>query len=283
MKAAVLTEYRKIQWLDVPKPSIKDDEVLVKVTYAGICGSDQHVFNGEFHPRTSLPLIQGHEFVGIIEETGKRIKGYKTGDRVAVDPIYWCGKCYACSIKHYPACTSLKLVGIDSDGGFGEYAVAKEFMLYKIPDTISDLHAGLVEPFSIGFHANNRASVKSGDIIAIFGAGKIGHCIMQASRTITKNSIYIVDIFENRLNLARKACPDVICINAMKENPVEAIKNYTDGRGVDVAFEAVGPAVEIEGRVHPLREAVRSIRGAGKVCAMSLGDEEVPLSHQPHL
>lgn len=277
MKAAVLTEYKKIEWLDIETPSISDDEALIKVTYAGICGSDQHVFNGEFHPRSRLPLIQGHEFVGVIEKTGGKINNFKAGDRVAVDPIYWCGKCYACQIKHYPACKSLKLVGIDSDGGFAEYAVAKDFMLYKIPDNINDLHAGLVEPFSIGFHANNRAATKKDDIIAIFGAGRIGHCIMQVARTITKNSIFMIDVLANRLDLAKKACPDVICINSRETDPVTAIAEFTNGRGIDIAFEAVGPAFEIKGRVHPLREAIRSIRGAGKVCTLSLGDEEVPL------
>ena len=138
MKAAVLTQYGKIEWKDVPTPSISDDEALVRVKYASICGSDQHVFRGEFHPRTSVPMIQGHEFGGVIEKCGKDIANYQDGDRVTVDPIFWCGKCPACEIGHYPACRSLKLLGIDVDGGFAEFVIAKEFMLNKVPPDISD-------------------------------------------------------------------------------------------------------------------------------------------------
>ncbi|MBT4485823.1 MAG: alcohol dehydrogenase catalytic domain-containing protein, partial [Candidatus Latescibacteria bacterium] len=103
MKAAVLTEYKKIQWQDIPEPEIGDSEVLVKVSFASICGTDQHIFNGEFHPRTKLPLVPGHEFVGTIAEIGNNVTGFNPGDRVAVDPIIWCGKCPACEIGHYPA------------------------------------------------------------------------------------------------------------------------------------------------------------------------------------
>ena len=277
MKAAVLTEYKKIQWKDVPEPEISDSEVLVKVSCASICGTDQHIFNGEFHPRTKLPLVAGHEFVGTIAEMGNDVTGYKMGDRVAVDPIIWCGKCPACEIGHYPACTSLKLLGIDMDGGFAEYVAAKDSMLYKIDPAISDRDAALIEPYSIGFHASGRADVQNGDTLAFYGAGKIGQPIMQAARTITDNTVFVIDVIEKRLELAKNAYPDIITINALEENPVDVIMEHTGGRGVDIAFEATGAALVPEGRVHPVREAIRSIRGAGKVCVLSLDDIEVAL------
>ncbi len=277
MKAAVLTEYGHIEWKDVPIPVIGDSEALVKVTYASICGSDQHVFRGQFHPRSKLPLIQGHEFVGVIAETGKNLRGYKPGDRVAVDPIYWCGKCPACERKHWPACVSLKLAGIDSDGGFAEYAAVGDFMLYPIDPRVSDRHAALIEPYSIGFHASKRAGIEPDDTIAMYGAGKIGQVIVQAARTITKNALFAVDAFPERLAILKRAYPDVITVNAREKNPVEYIMDCTGGKGVDIAFEAVGEPFEIEGRVTPVREAIRTIRGGGKVCVLSLGDNEVSL------
>ncbi|MFC1528665.1 zinc-binding dehydrogenase [Candidatus Latescibacterota bacterium] len=277
MKAAVLTEYKKIQWKDVPEPEIGNSEVLVKVSFASICGTDQHIFNGEFHPRTKLPLIPGHEFVGTIAEIGGDVTGYKPGDRVAVDPIIWCGKCPACEIGHYPACTSLKLLGIDMDGGFAEYVASDASMLYKIDPVISDRDAALVEPYAIGFHASKRAGVQQGDTLAFFGAGKIGQPIMQAARTITDNTIFVVDVIEKRLDMARSAYPDIITINALEEIPVDTIMKHTGGRGVDIAFEETGATYKIDGRVHPVREAIRSIRGAGKVCVLSLDDIEIPL------
>ena len=95
MKASVLNQYKLLKWLDVKDPVVGDNDVLVKVNYAGICGSDQHIFNGDFHPRTKLPMIPGHEFGGVIAESGKKVTRVSVGDLVAVDPIIWCGKCGA--------------------------------------------------------------------------------------------------------------------------------------------------------------------------------------------
>lgn len=277
MKAAVLSEYRKIQWQEVKKPEITDSEVLVRVSYAGICGSDQHVFNGDFHPRTTLPLIQGHEFAGTIVKVGKNVTGFKQGDRVTVDPIFWCGECAACGLGHFPACKSLKLLGIDVHGGFGEYVTVKDFMSHKIEPNISDKHAALIEVLSIGFHACNRAGLKKNDTVAIFGAGKVGQSILQAAHTMTQNTIFMVDILKKRLEIAKKTYPHIYTINAQEEDPVAVIVKLTDERGVDVAFEAVGHAHSIPNRFPPVRQCVQSIRGGGTVCVLGLADEPVPM------
>ena len=277
MKAAVLTEYRKFEWKEVEKPEITGDEVLVQVNYASICGSDQHIFLGEFHPRTTLPLIPGHEFAGTIAGVGPEVKDYKSGDRVAVDPIIWCGKCPACERKHYPACTSLKLVGVDLDGGFGQFMKVPERMLYRIAPNIPNEHAALVEVLSIGFHASNRAKVKEGDSIVIWGAGKVGQCILQACRTKTKGTIIMVDLIEERLAIAKKTYPEVHVINASKIDPVVKVKEITGQKGVDIAFEAVGHYVDLPGVVNPVRGCIQSIRGAGVVCVLGLSNEPAPL------
>ena len=277
MKAAVLTQYKKIEWRDVPKPDISDNDVLVHVGYAGICGSDQHIFLGEFAPRTATPLIQGHEFGGRIAAVGTNVKDFKVGDRVVVDPIIPCGHCAACEIEHYPACTSLKLIGVDMDGGFGEYVTAKPHMCYKISDAISDRHAALVELFSIGFHACNRSGINTGDTALIWGGGRVGQVIMQAARTKTDAPIFIVDISENRLRIAADSCANIIPVHAKKQNPLEVVKEQTQGRGVDIAFEAVGHAVHLDSIPDPIIGCVRAIRGAGTVCTLGLSDEPTPL------
>jgi threonine dehydrogenase-like Zn-dependent dehydrogenase len=277
MKAAVLTAYGRIEWMDVPDPAISASEVLVKVSCAGICGTDQHIFQGEFHPRTSLPLIMGHEFAGRIVQVGKAVSGYKVGDRVAVDPIYWCGQCPACEHQHYPACSSLKLLGVDAHGGFGQYVAVQQFMLYKLSPSIPDRHAALIEVLSIGFHACQRAGLQPGDSLAVFGAGRIGQCILQAARTITDNTIYLVDILPTRLALAEKTYDNLVTINALEQDPVVVVQEQTQGRGVDVAIEAVGHAHSIEGRGHPVAQCVKVIRGAGTVCVLGLSDDPVPL------
>ncbi len=277
MKAAVLKQYRKIEWDNVPALQISPGQVLIKIKYAGICGSDQHIFNGDSHPRTKLPLIPGHEFNGEIVEIGRGIKKHKKGDLVAVDPIIWCGTCPACRIGHYPACTSLRLIGIDLDGGFAEYIAVEENMLYKTGENIPASHAALIEILSIGFHACNRAGVTTQSTIAVWGAGKVGQSILQAARTRTNNTIFMVDPIADRLKIAEKNYSDVITLNPSVTDPLETIKEHTKGKGVDIAIEAVGHARSIEGRHNPVRSCIQAIRGAGTVCVLGLGDEPSPL------
>ena len=277
MKASVLTNYGHLEWQDVPCPEMSASQVLVKVNYAGICGSDLHVYRGDFHPRTPLPLIMGHEFSGEIVNMGKEVEQRSVGDRVAVDPVMWCGQCPACRLSHYPACTSLKLLGIDMHGGFAQYVAAEASMLHGLPGSVSDQHAALIEVLSIGFHACARAGLKQGDSLAVFGAGRIGQCILQAASTITDNTIYMVDVLDDRLNLAAEAYDQVVPVNSMQCNPVHALADATKGQGVDVAIEAVGHAHSIEGQCHPVAQCVDVIRGAGTVCVLGLADDPVPL------
>jgi threonine dehydrogenase-like Zn-dependent dehydrogenase len=277
MFAAVINKYKTIKWQEVPTPRLGTSEVLIKVSYASICGTDQHIFSGEFHPRTKLPLIPGHEFTGVVETVGKDVENFREGDRVVVDPIIWCGQCDACRAEHYPACTSLKLVGVDLDGGFAEFVSVKEKMLYKVPENVPDDHAVLVELFSIGFHACNRAAVKENDTLVIWGGGKVGNAILQAASTITKNIIIFVDILENRLKRAKQAYPGIITLNALNTDPVQEIREATRGKGIDIAFEAVGHAHLKDNMIHPVRGCVQSIRGGGTVCVLGLADEPAPL------
>ena len=272
MKAAIIREYGKIVSEDVKKPVLTENNVLVRVKYASICGSDQHIFKGEFHPRTKLPLIPGHEFAGVIEEVGKDVKNFSAGEKVTVDPIIWCGTCAACRDGHFPACTSLKLIGIDLDGGFAEYVSVPSKMIYKVPANISNEHAALVEILSIGFHASGRAGLKNGDDILIVGSGKVGQSILHAARTITSGKIILADILDKRLSLASSAFPEIHTINIRNIDPIVYVKDITGGKGVDIAFEAVGHEVNVEGRYNPVRTCINSIKGGGKVCVLGLSD-----------
>jgi 2-desacetyl-2-hydroxyethyl bacteriochlorophyllide A dehydrogenase len=272
MKAAVIREYGKIALEEVEKPAILNDHLLVKVKYASICGTDQHIFKGEFHPRTNLPLIPGHEFAGIIEEVGTGVKSFSPGEKVTVDPIIWCGTCEACKAGHYPACTSLKLIGIDLNGGFAEYISVPSHMVFKVPEHISDEFAALVEILSIGFHASARAGLEKNNDILIVGSGKVGQSILHAAKTITGGKIILADILDERLLLASSAFPDIHTINIKNTDPMVVIKELTGGKGVDIAFEAVGHEVQVEGRYNPVRTCINAIKGGGKVCVLGLSD-----------
>lgn len=277
MKAAVLTDYNVVEWKDMEMPSCGPGEVLIKVAFATICGTDQHIFKGEFHPRTRTPMIMGHEFAGEIIQKGEEVKGFEIGERVAPDPIIWCGKCPACTRGHYPACTNLKLIGIDMDGGFVQYINLPASMLYSVPPTVPLEYAALVEILSIGFHAKNQADVNSGDVIVIWGSGKVGLSILQAVRTVTDQTVFMVDILDERLSIGPGYYENIIPINAAKEDPVVRISHETGGKGVDIAFEAVGHARHIDNVVNPVRGSIQSIRGGGKVCVLGLGGEPSPV------
>jgi threonine dehydrogenase-like Zn-dependent dehydrogenase len=272
MRAAVIRKYGTIKLEEVVQPELQDNYVLIKVRFASICGSDQHIFKGEFHPRTQLPLIPGHEFAGIIEKVGKEVKNLSPGDKVTVDPILWCGKCAACQVGHYPACVALKLIGIDLDGGFAEYVSVPSHTVFKVPNHIADELAALVEILSIGFHASSRAGLKENDDVLIMGAGKVGQAILHAASTITKGRIILADILDDRLSIASTAFPYLKTINVTHTDPIAYIKELTNGRGVDVAFEAVGHDVKVEGRMNPVRTCVNAIKGGGTVCVLGLGD-----------
>lgn len=277
MKAAVLEKYGKVSFKNIADPLLKDNEVLVKVSYASICGSDQHIYKGEFHPRTKLPLVPGHEFAGVVMDTGNNVSGFRTGEKVTIDPIIPCGECPACKRKHYPACSSLKLVGIDLDGGFAEYIAVKPEMIYKLPASVNHEYAALIELLSIGFHASKRSELAPSDDIVIWGTGKVGNAILHAAKTITKGRIIMVDPVKNRLELSRKAFPDIFIVDPVEKDPQQEIMNITDGKGVDIAFESVGHFREIPGIPNPVRSCIKAIRGGGKVCTLGLSDEPVEL------
>jgi threonine dehydrogenase-like Zn-dependent dehydrogenase len=150
-------------------------------------------------------------------------------------------------------------------------------MLYKLPPGISEEHAALIEILSIGFHAKNKAGVGKEDVIAIWGSGKVGLSILEAIRTVTDKQVFMVDVLEERLAIGPAFYEHIIPINATKEDAVERIFRETGGKGVDIAFEAVGHALELDGRVNPVRACVQSIRGGGTVCVLGLGNEPSPV------
>jgi len=238
MKAAVLYAPYKILIKTVERPAIKNDEVLVKVEAAGICGSDLHAFRGK-HPFVKLPRILGHELSGEVAEVGKDVKEVNVGDRVVVEPVIPCGSCIACVMGRYNVCKSLKVSGAHVDGAFAEYLKAPSNRIYKIPDDLSFDDATLIEPYAVATHIVKRSGVRVGDTVAVLGAGPIGLCVLQVAKLAGAKTVVITDIVDYRLQLAKKLGADVT-INSGKEDPVEIVKDATNGEGVDVAIEAVG-------------------------------------------
>lgn len=277
MKAGILYNDREIRVGDAPDPEPKPNEVIVASQYAGICGTDLHIYRGEFHSRVRFPAIQGHEFGGVIVEVGREVSDLRPGDRVAVDPIVSCHACPACLTGHINACRTLQLYGVDLDGGFGQYVAVPASTIYPLPDNMPMEHASMVEMYGLGHHILGRGGVQPGESVVILGAGKLGLSILDVlAHGANPGLIIATDVQPFRLETAKKLGADY-AINVCEQDPVAAVTEITRGAGADCVIEAVGHYHEPPGQEAPLGQAVRMVRPAGRVVTCGLGEQLSPV------
>lgn len=276
MKAAILTNDREIKLGEVPKPTLKDGQVLIRVHWTSICGTDLHIYLGEFKPRVKYPRILGHEFSGVVEGLGENVFHLKKGDQVVVDPIIWCNQCPACLNGNNNACHFLKLIGVDVDGAFAEYVVVDSDKVFRVPEIVSLRDAVLIELYSLGVHSTRKAMIEPGDRVVILGAGRLGLSVLEVVKQTAASWVCSVDLLENRLEIAKKLGADLV-INAREEDPVGKILSITDGLGVDRVIETVGTAVNIGNRDMPVEQAVQMVRHGGRIVVMGMGSQSTPV------
>ena len=232
----------KIQ--DAPMPEPKDDEVLLKVEYVGICGSDIHGFeSGPFIPPKdpNQKIGLGHECGGTVVGVGSKVKKIKVGDRVNIEPGVPCGKCKFCLSGHYNICPDVDFLATQPNyrGALTNYITHPESLTYKLPDNMDTMEGALVEPAAVGMHAAMEADVKPGKKIVILGAGCIGLMTLQACRVMGATEIVVVDMIEKRLNMAKQLGAMEI-INGGKEDTVARAKEILGDLGADIVFETAG-------------------------------------------
>ena len=273
MKVAILKGIRDICCSDAAEPQISAHQVLVRTAAAGICGTDLHIYRGEFHGRVRFPAVLGHEFGGEIVEVGTSVEAWQVGDRVAVDPNISCHGCLPCREGHPNACRTLRLLGIDMDGGFGQYVAVPKENLYRLPESVPLKHASMVEMYGLGHHILRRGRVELGESVVILGAGRLGLSVLDvlchgsgAAETI------VVDIAPFRLETARKLGAEHCC-DATKVDPVDFVLDTTQGVGADCVIECVGHYHELPEREAPLAQAVKMIRNGGRIVTAGLGDQ----------
>ncbi|WP_157834933.1 zinc-dependent alcohol dehydrogenase [Desulfofalx alkaliphila] len=239
MKAVVYQGKEQISIQEVAIPELTEGEVLIKVHYAGICGSDLSIYSGK-HPRAKAPLIMGHEFTGEVVKTclpdGAKIK---VGDRVTVYPLISCGRCQPCLTGNGHVCRSLKLVGIDCDGGFAEYVKVDADKVFKIPDNMAMDVACLIEPLAVAVHAVRKSTLKAGDTAVVIGGGPIGLLTAMTARYAGASNVIICEVSPTRIKLAKELGFTVL---NSANNPLEEVMALTDNNGADVVFEAAGAA-----------------------------------------
>lgn len=243
MKALVLTDYFKFQYMDVEKPKIGKDDVLVNVKACAVCGSDVHGYDGQSGRRIP-PIIMGHEASGVIAEVGENVTRYKPGDKVTFDSTVYCGECYYCKKGLINLCENRMVLGVScgdyrNEGAMAEYVAVPSRILYKIPDGVTFNQAAMVEPLSIAVHAVRISPVKMGDKAAVLGAGTIGLLLIQCLKAAGCSEIIVVDLDDAKLETARKLGA-THTIGKEETDTVSKIQELTGGLGADIAFEAVG-------------------------------------------
>jgi len=263
MRAQVLVEPRNFQLKEVPVPEINDDEVLIKIKYCGICGSDWGSYNGKYADEVAcLPLTTGHEFFGTIEELGKNSKGLKIGDRVSADIVIPCGTCYHCRIGEPLLCSNFKQIGIHLPGGFAEYVKVPWKNVYVVPDGVSDEKAAFIEPLTACLNASKKMNCEIARSVVIIGCG-LG--IIHGALAKLRGAAPVIVVGDNadRLQMAKEMCADyTININEIKD-PVAEVMRLTNGIGADYVLEAVGHHSTYE-------EAFQMVRRGGKVEAFGI-------------
>ncbi|MFT9598681.1 zinc-binding alcohol dehydrogenase family protein [Mesobacillus sp.] len=237
MKAVQIPEAMELVIQDLEQPAIKNPEdVLVKVKRVGICGSDMHIYHGT-NPLATYPRIPGHEVAGEVVEVGSAVKNVKPGDHVVVEPIRYCGECYACRKGRPNVCKSLSVFGVHEDGGMRESFVLPEKQLHVVDPFLDWNEAVLAEPFTIGAQAVWRGGVEEGDTVLIQGSGPIGICILKMAK-LQGAKVIMTDLEEERLAFAKENGADEV-INAREVSVEERVMELTVGEGPNVVIDAV--------------------------------------------
>jgi len=243
MKALVLVAYNRLEYLEVPDPAVGPEEVVIRVEACGICGSDVHGLDGSTGRRIP-PVIMGHEAAGVVEEVGRDAGRWRAGDRVAFDPTISCGACHFCRQGLTNLCDTRRVLGVSCeeyrrDGAFAEFIAVPSQVVHALPEGLSFAEAALAEPLSVAVHAVNLTPLARDDTAVVVGAGVIGLMAVQALRGRGCGRVIAVDVDEDRLALARRVGADV-ALNSETEQVAGVVCDVTEGRGADVAIEAVG-------------------------------------------
>ena len=252
MKVAVMLGIGKIGFEERDIPKAKDDEVLVKLEYVGICGSDLHYYEtgaiGDYVVKP--PFVLGHEPGGTVVEVGKNVKHLKVGDRVALEPGKTCGHCEFCKTGRYNLCPDVVFFATPPvDGVFQEYVAHEADLCFKLPDNVSTLEGALIEPLAVGFHAAIQGDAHLGQRAVVMGAGCIGLVSMMALKARGVSEVYMVDIMEKRLEKALELGATGV-INGAKEDVLERVKELTDGAGMDLVIETAGTEITTRQAIH---------------------------------
>jgi D-arabinose 1-dehydrogenase-like Zn-dependent alcohol dehydrogenase len=269
MKAVRLTQIGKpLEDAETPIPEIGASDVLICVAAAGICHSDEH-YRAGMSKIGNLPVTLGHEVAGRAEKVGNDVKNVAVGDRVCVHYLVHCGLCEFCKRGLEQFCRSGQMIGKHRDGGYAEFIKVPAKNAFLLPGEIS-FEAGAIMMCSAAtaLHALNKVRLKPGESVAIFGFGGLGYSALQLARAFDCGEIYVVEVNPAKLAAAKKL--GTIAIDPKAGDPVEQIKDATDGKGVDVSLELIGSAATMQ-------QAVQCLRVLGRAALVGLAADSMSI------
>jgi len=238
MKAVKISEAYKVEIIDIPEPEIEHpSDVKVKIKRVGICGSDMHIYYGT-NPLATYPRIVGHEVAGEIVEVGSAVNKVAVGDRVVIEPISYCGECYACKKGRPNVCKDVSVFGVHEDGGMLEFSIRSEKQVHKVNPEIDWDEAVMAEPYTIGAQATWRGNVEAGDTVFIQGAGPIGVTVLKMAK-LRGATVIMSDFTNERLEFAKENGADYV-INPSEVDVETEINRITNNEGANVVIDAVG-------------------------------------------
>jgi 2-desacetyl-2-hydroxyethyl bacteriochlorophyllide A dehydrogenase len=273
MKALVYRGPKSLVLEEAVRPAVQSQEVLLRVAATGICGSDVHGYLGLTGRRTP-PMIMGHEFCGTVEEAGSAVTGFRPGDRVAVQPVVFCGECSFCREGLTNLCTNRRFFGVmDCNGSMAEYLNVPARLLYRMPDSMRPEGGAMVEPLAVAYRAVGKAAGRiEGRTVLVVGAGTIGLLVLAMVKLHRPAKVLVSDLSDRRLELARRIGADAT-VNPSREAVGKAVAELTGGLGVDVSFEAVGAGPTVE-------QALAALRPRGTCVWVGNSQRVIPLDMQ---
>lgn len=255
---------------DLPVPKVGPRDILVQVKATAICGTDQHIYNWTQYAqkRVKTPMVFGHEFSGVVVEAGSKVTEVKVGDRVAGETHIPCNTCYQCKTDNRHICENMKIIGVHTPGSFANYISFPVDCAYKISDDLSFETASMLEPMGVAVHGVDRGEVDGKDIV-IYGCGPIGLMAVGAARVFGAKTITAVDVFDNKLEAAKKMGADYV-FNSKTEDAAGKVIERT-GHGVDVVIDYTGNG-------HAINSGFAMLSKGGRFVMVGLPDGDVTLA-----
>lgn len=253
MRQAVLTAPEKIEFRVVPDltpAQLGEYDILIRIHKIGICGSEIHSYHGE-HPATFYPVVQGHEYAGVVVAVGPKVTKCKVGDKVTARPQLVCGQCGPCRRGQYNVCEHLRVQAFQADGAAQDLFIVPEERLVRLPDTLSLEYGAMIEPVAVGAHAVSRAGDLRGLNVVVSGAGTIGNLVAQFALAKGARKVLITDVSDYRLEIARQ-CGIARTLNVAKTPLKEGIREIFGEEGFQVGFEVAG----VESSIRSLMECI---------------------------